>query len=138
MNDIPEYQSSKPLQEKFVRNVDRCGKHIFTQIKRQGNICLYQRTKLNGKLFGYELFKTELVKAGTMLFSGFIVGEDFERYPKAKDFGISAIFISGQKGKDKEVAEKYFEIWTHNSEMTVNDLLYNEKNRKQIKAILNK
>lgn len=136
METIEHYQSIKPLQKEFVLTIDKYGKHIFRQIKREGDICLYERKKLSGKFSGYELFKTKLIKAGEIIFYNFVNSQDFERYPRAGDISEPTVFIDGDNAK--EIAEKYFEIWTKNPELTAKDLVRNDEFKKQIDAIINK
>jgi hypothetical protein len=81
----------KTLQKTFVMNADKCGNHNFTQIRREGNICCYQRNKVdNGKLHSIEVFIVKVIKAGAPLPGGGRVEEDYEQYPGAHAFGRSA------------------------------------------------
>lgn len=87
----------KTLEKEFIRNVDSCGDHRFTQVDRSSDMALYIRRKLDGRIFGYECFKVKIVKAGTSLPGGAIVDEDYEVYPSKHAFGKTAMFISANK-----------------------------------------
>jgi len=87
------YTSSFPLQTEFVMNADESGDHVFTQLKRDGNVCLYRRTKaLDGRKMGFEVFVTKTVKAGAPLPGGGFVEKDYESYPGKSAFGKTAWF----------------------------------------------
>lgn len=89
MNDIPRYKASSPMQTVFITNADSCGDHIFTQLKREGNVALYSRTDCStNKVVGYEVIIVQTVKAGTVYVKGGKPTEhDTESYPGAKSFG---------------------------------------------------
>ena len=59
----------------------------YTQVKRCGDVCLYQRTK-NGNFVDYEVIKPTIVKAGTQIFNE-IVTEDYEKYPSSELWGLN-------------------------------------------------
>jgi hypothetical protein len=107
---LPRYTASMPLQAEFVMNADKSGDHVFTQVKREGNICLFKRSGLSdGRPKGYELFKVKVVKAGTKLPDGSAVAADYEQYPTGRMFGKSALNIGGM---DAEVrADEMFTKW---------------------------
>ncbi len=91
----------KTLEKTFIKNANQTGKHTFTQLRRDGNVCLYKREKADGTLFGYEVFVTRIVKAND------IQPEDMEQYPGTKtNFGKTAWFIGG-KGDEKRANEKF-------------------------------
>jgi len=121
METIEKYKSSYPLQTEFVRSVDGCGQQIFTQIRRVGNFCLYKRTKLDGQLIGYELFRTILVKANNGLQEWWGVKNDYERYPVASDFGRIAKFIGGINAEAR--ADEMFEKWINNPKIEFSQLI---------------
>lgn len=83
-------------------NADKCGNHTFTQIRREGNFCIYRRNRCSdGSLHSVEVFITRTIKAGTPLPGGNTVAEDYEQYPGANAFGRTAWSYSG---KDAELA----------------------------------
>ena len=102
---IRRYKASFPLQTVFVTNADGSGDHIFTQLKREGNVCLYSRTKVeNNRPMGYEVITTKTVKAGTVYAKGAKPTEkDTESYPGGESFGKTAWFFL-----NKKLAEKRF------------------------------
>lgn len=88
--NIARYGSHFPLQTSFVTNSDGCGDHIFTQLNRKGQVCLYSRTDLDtGKVVGYEVIVAKHVKAGSKLPGDNVVKADYESYPGAQSFGKS-------------------------------------------------
>jgi hypothetical protein len=85
-----------PMQVKYITNADKCGDHLFELVKREGNVHIYKRTVVEtGKVFGYEVFVSKVVKAGTIFVKGGKPTEsDYESYPGKSGFGISAWFCS--------------------------------------------
>lgn len=78
----------KTLEKEFKCNNDKCGIHTFKQIKRVGNVAIYERTTSSGQFHSYEVVKIKLVKAGTVFAKGAApIAEDYESYPGAKTFG---------------------------------------------------
>jgi hypothetical protein len=99
MNAIPRYQSSQPIQIQFVTNADACGDHIFTQVKRSGNVCLYSRVNLqDSRHMGFEVIVLKQVKAGAPLPGGNVVKADYESYPGAQSFGRTGWSFSALSG----------------------------------------
>tara|TARA_R110000868_G_scaffold404172_1_gene682076 strand:- start:1112 stop:1459 length:348 start_codon:yes stop_codon:yes gene_type:complete len=93
----------KLLKKEFVSNVDHCGDHKFVQLKRTNSIAVYARYKMDGWIFGYEVFKIKTVKAGSPLPNNTVVAEDYESYPGKNAFGKTAMFFSaGNKKTDPE------------------------------------
>ena len=92
VTDIPRYKASMPMQVLFVTNADSCGDHLFEQIARKGNIAVYKREIVKtGRIFGYEVIKIKVVKAGTIYAKGATpTAADTESYPGAESFGFSA------------------------------------------------
>jgi hypothetical protein len=104
------------MQTEFITNADACGDHVFTQIARKGDICLYKRTGVaDGRPKGLELFKVKLVKAGAALPGGNVVEADYESYPGKSAFGKTALSIGGI-GAD-ERAQQLFDIWAANPDL---------------------
>jgi len=80
-------------------NADKCGNHTFTQVRREGNICMYRRNRVdNDRLHTVEVFVTRVVKAGSPLPGGGTVAEDYEQYPGASSFGRTAWSTGDIKG----------------------------------------
>ena len=81
----------KILEKTFEMNADKCGVHTFTQVRREGNICMYRRNRKDtGRLHTVEVFLVRTVKAGSPLPGGGTVAEDYEQYPGASMFGRTA------------------------------------------------
>lgn len=95
ITDIPRYKSSFPVQTQFITNADATGDHVFTQVKRTGNVCLYSRTRVeNGRVFGYEVVILTVMKAGTVFAKGAEPTKtDAESYPGGQSFGKKAWFF---------------------------------------------
>lgn len=100
-NTIDRYKASFPLQPVFLTNADGCGDHIFTQIKRSGNVCLYRRNKASdGRIMAYEVIITKTIKAGAPLPGGSVVANDYENYPGKSQFGKAAWFCVDEQSAD--------------------------------------
>lgn len=111
-----------PLQTEFILNADKCGDHVFRQVKRSGPICLYSRTDVSdGRPRGLELFKVKTVKAGAPLPDGSVVEKDYEQYPGGAAFGRSALSIGGIGAEER--ANQLFEIWSANPDLSTVDLM---------------
>lgn len=80
----------KQLRTSFQKNVDHCGMHNFTQIKRSDKAALYQRTRLDGTIHSFEVFKIKVVLKGAPLPNNKFVEEDYESYPGKYSFGKTA------------------------------------------------
>jgi hypothetical protein len=80
----------KTLKPKFEKNVDKAGKMTFTQVKRDGDVALYERTRADGTHFNYEVFIVKQTFAGAKLPGGAVEKEDRECYPGANSFGRTA------------------------------------------------
>jgi len=93
--EIEKYKSSFPVQTEYVKNPEGCGKTIFKQLKREGNVCLYSRFHIKrNKIDGYEAVVLRLVKAGTKLRGGKIAESDYESYPNSGTFGRLGYFCT--------------------------------------------
>jgi hypothetical protein len=116
VNDtLPHYTNSFPLQTEFLKAADGCPVHIFKQLKRDGDVCLYSRTGLSdGRPKGFEVFRLKLVKAGSSLPGGGKVEADYEQYPGKSMFGKSAWSLCGLKAEAD--AEALFMKLTANPE----------------------
>jgi hypothetical protein len=102
----------KQIEPEFQTNANQTGVQIFRCIKTEvnpsgKNVYLYSRTKLDGKIFGYEIFIPQITKAGTVqTFPNGVtrtIEDDTENYPGASAFGKTAHFCI-----DMENAEKKF------------------------------
>lgn len=71
-------------------NADKVGDNIFTQIKREGGVAIYERAWPDGRVKGYEVFIIKTVEKGTPLPNGKKVEETYESYPGAASFGKTA------------------------------------------------
>ena len=80
----------KKLEKKFTMNADKVGDNIFTQIKREGDVAIYERAWPDGRIKGYEVFMIKTVEKGTPLPNGKKVEETYESYPGAASFGKTA------------------------------------------------
>lgn len=100
---MERYTSNLPVQKEFIRNVDSVGDMQFVQIKREGDVCIYKRSREDGNIFGYEVITLKQVKAGTPLPGGNTVEEDYESYPGKSDFGKNSWFCTSL-----DRAEEYF------------------------------
>lgn len=80
----------------------------YKQIKRDGNLALYERSR-EGKVYDYELIIITVVPKGTVqkFPNGVIktIEDDTEHYPSTGSFGKKAWAL----GFDRVAAEKYFE-----------------------------
>jgi len=86
----------KTLQQTFDKNCDGSGTQTFTQVKRDGDVCLYSRTSDKGTVIGYEVFLTHIIKAGSAMKGGGVETEDREAYPGKSAFGRNnAWFVGG-------------------------------------------
>jgi len=87
----------KILEKEFVSNVDHCGSHKFVQVKRDKDVAVYCRYKMDNSIFGYEIFKIKVVKEGSPLPGGIFVKEDYEVYPSKNAFGKTAMFVTARQ-----------------------------------------
>jgi hypothetical protein len=115
MTAIPRYTSSYPLQTQFIKNADASGDHIFSQLKRSNNVCLYRRDKINdGKCAGFEVIVTKTIKAGQPLPGGNVVEKDYENYPGKSIWGKF-----GWSFPLQSLAENRFNKLVNNGEIVV-------------------
>jgi hypothetical protein len=80
----------KKLEKRFTMNADKVGNNIFTQVKREGNVAIYERSWPDGPVKSYEVFIIKVVEKGTPLPNGKKVEETYESYPGAASFGRTA------------------------------------------------
>lgn len=83
----------KTLSEEFDMNADGLGVNHFKLIKRKGKVVIYERTRQDGILLGFEVFKVNqttfpLVSGGRSAIA--------ETYPRATAFGKTAYFCMSQ------------------------------------------
>ena len=95
----------KTLRTEFEANYDQTGKMKFTQLRREGDVALYQRTRKDGTTFGYEAFIVKTAKAGAKLPGGAVEKEDRERYPGAEAFGRYAYSCVTLESAEERFAE---------------------------------
>ncbi len=82
---------------------------MFTQLKREGDICLYKRVDPDG-FTAYEVVKVIPTKAMTAVFKGVSVNyEAKERYPQSGQWGATE-----RTTRTLEKAEEYFEQFCRN------------------------
>lgn len=93
------------IKDNFIKFDD-----IFTQIIRNGNIAIYERTrKDDGTVSGYEVIKIKIASRDNNKI-GYKAGD--ELYPSNSDFGVYAwMYMSHQKDK----AFKKFEELINNN-----------------------
>ena len=94
----------KLLPDKFTKNVNQTGKMTFTKVKRDGDVAMYERTRMDGRHFNYEVFLVKEAKAGASLPNG-AVEIDRERYPGAESFGRIAYDCSTIGAAEERFAE---------------------------------
>jgi hypothetical protein len=82
---------AKSLPIQFNQNTDNLGTHTFKQLQRKGNVVIYERSKIDGSLFGFEVF---IVKSHTFPGSDGQRTEASEAYPRANAFGKTAWFCT--------------------------------------------
>lgn len=87
----------KELEKIFVKNCDKCGNHTFTQLRKDGNVYLYRRNRMDSTFHSFEVFVAKTVLAGSPLPNGTVVEEDYIQYPGASAFGRTAWSISGKE-----------------------------------------
>ena len=84
----------KTLEKTFSKNCDKSGIHTFTQVKRNGLVCIYERKSAAGNIVGYEVFVTKEIMKGSPMAGGGMELEDREGYPGKSSFGRSAWFCN--------------------------------------------
>jgi hypothetical protein len=94
----------KKLEKKFTMNADKVGDNVFTQIKREGGVAMYERAWPDGTIKGYEVFIIKTVEKGTPLPNGKKVEETYESYPGSASFGKTA-----SDCRSLDMAEERFE-----------------------------
>ncbi len=99
----------KLLEKEFVGRGEVSGVQ-FTQLDRNGDICLYKRVDPDG-FTAYEVIKVQKTKEMTAVFGGVTVNyEAKERYPKGDQWGSTE-----RTTKDIEQAYKYFNEISQNT-----------------------
>lgn len=99
----------KTLETNFVKNVDLSGNNRFIQLRKDGNVAMYRRERMDGRVIGFEVFIFKTVTAGSPLPGGGTVQETYESYPGGKAFGRSAWFIGGVNAEQR-ANERYNEL----------------------------
>ena len=80
----------KDIPEKFVKNCDLVGNNTFIQIKKEGNVYMYRRERMDGTVKSYEVFLGKFIAKGTPLPGGVVEKEDRIQYPGSAQFGKTA------------------------------------------------
>lgn len=80
----------KDIPVKFVKNCDMVGNNTFVQVKKQGNVYMYRRERMDGSFKSYEVFLGKFIAKGTPLPGGAIEKEDRIQYPGSAQFGKTA------------------------------------------------
>ena len=108
----------KDLPKKFVKNCDGVGDNTFIQIKKECNVYMYRRERMDGTLKGFEVFIGKFIAKGTPLPGGAVEKEDRIQYPGSAAFGKIAFDCRTeedadarfeyllQKSKDKQDAKE--------------------------------
>jgi predicted DCC family thiol-disulfide oxidoreductase YuxK len=91
----------KELDINFVANADKSGDNRFIQIKKEKDVALYRREKMDGSLKGFEVFSFKTIQTGALLPGGNVVQETYQSYPGGKSFGKTAWYISGENAADR-------------------------------------
>lgn len=87
-DSIPRYKASMPLQTEFITNADSTGDMVFKQLKRNNDVVLYERRRMDGTVFSYEIIIVKTVKAGTTYAKGTQpTTTATESYPGSASFG---------------------------------------------------
>lgn len=80
----------KKLEKRFKLNADKVGDNIFTLVKREDKVAIYERSRSDGTVKSYEVFIVKTVEKGTPLPNGKQVEETYESYPGSASFGRTA------------------------------------------------
>lgn len=94
----------KDIPKKFVKNCDGVGDNTFIQVKKEGNVYMYRRERMDGTFKSYEVFISKFIAKGTPLPGGAVEKEDRMAYPGAQSFGKNAYDC-----KTEDQAETRFE-----------------------------
>ena len=94
----------KDIPTKFVKNCDLVGNNTFIQIKKEGNVYMYRRERMDGTIKSYEVFIGKFIAKGTPLPGGAVEKEDRIQYPGSAQFGKTAYDC-----KNESQAEQRFE-----------------------------
>jgi hypothetical protein len=97
------------LPQSFVKNYDKCGDNIFTQVKMVPTVTLnayiYKRTKMDGTFVSFEVFVAKQRFKGQPLPGGVVEAEDREQYPTANNFGFTAKEVKGMGAAEAFLTE---------------------------------
>ena len=94
----------KDIPTKFVKNCDLVGNNTFIQIKKEGNVYMYRRERMDSTIKSYEVFLGKFIAKGTPLPGGVVEKEDRIQYPGSAQFGKTAYDC-----KNESQAEQRFE-----------------------------
>lgn len=93
----------KTLEVEFDANFDKSGVHHFKQVKREGNVAIYSRSRPDGHLIGYEVFKVK-ARPQERMPSG-VLYEEREVYPNSEAFGTTARFCTTMRTAEARFKE---------------------------------
>jgi len=83
----------RELEKRFIADYNKSGLNVFTQLKRDGHVYLYERRReKDNSLHCYEIFRARLIKKGSPLPGGIFEKEDRVAYPGASSFGTATPF----------------------------------------------
>jgi len=93
-----------PVQTGFIMNADKSGDNTFIQVKRVDSLAIYQRSRMNGMVVGYEVIKIKVIPAGTVFAKGSVPTEkDYESYPGGQSCGKSLWFCVSLEQAEKKL-----------------------------------
>lgn len=98
----------KTLEQSIVWTGDGFGMSdaiTLNQVKRSGNVCIYERIKKNGVHDGHEVFVVKVVEEGSPMPGGTFVTETYESYPRTNSFGKTAWHIRPLKAAEVKFQE---------------------------------
>jgi len=108
----------KPLEKSFIKNCDGLGDHQFTYIKHHGNVYMYRRDYMDGKLHSYEVFESQLVKEGAALPNGETVKQGYMKYVTSNSRAGTAYFCNEKGSADVRYDELIKKVEGRNTETT--------------------
>ena len=95
----------KDIPKKFVKNCDMVGNNTFIQVKKEGNVYMYRRERMDGSFKSYEVFLGKFIAKGTPLPGGAVEKEDRIQYPGSAQFGKTAYDCKTESQADQRFDE---------------------------------
>lgn len=123
----------KEIESKFIKSCDFSGDQNFTQLRKDGNVYLYERTDLSGKFVGYETFIAKSILEGAPLPGGNFVTASYHSYPGAQTFGKTAKFCV-----KRDRAETYFNEFVAKEKQLASDRSYRIANNLPMRGRMKK